>query len=172
MDIIPTIVAIGLTLSWIGITSWAQRDLLRKLGRDARTISLYRKSARSVQITLAALAVALPVATVFLSSLDETKAVFMPGELLRSFWLSTMMYGIQRQGTIAVGENGFAFGGYTITPWESLIDIAWDRDIGQREYGFLVRFRRGRSVVSRRMFVLREVKNEVEPILAARLAAR
>jgi hypothetical protein len=63
-----------------------------------------------------------------------------------------------------VGPNGFTLGGYAITPWESLVAVTWDRDIGQREYGFAIQVRRGRSIEKRRLFVLREVKDEVEPV--------
>ena len=168
-DILPILVALVLTAIWIAVGHASRRERLRKLGDNVEEIALYRRWVRWAQGVLLALSVALPVVAVIMFDGERQDLGELFANMIRSLWLVSMVYGMQQSGTIAIGSKGFIYGQQQPVAWDDVQSIAWDRDIGQRQWGCSVSVERGKRIEKLRFYVKREHKPTVEKLFERHL---
>jgi hypothetical protein len=160
-DILLIAFLLAATGVFIALYHRSEKDARAKLG-DVVEIQLYRKWGRVFQHILIAVAILAPVVAGIIAISERVAFDELSGTVFRSFWMLSMAYGIRRSAVLLIGERGMFAAGLDMTPWNDVLRIDWDRDIGQQQWGMTLVVRKNRREEKRRLYIHREKKEEVE----------
>jgi hypothetical protein len=165
MTFVPVLIAIAVTVVWIGIAHAVRNESRRRLGDDVREIPLYRRWTRWARWLTMGMAVALPAALVvswFANGARDGDEIAL--RLLQSLWFLGISLSIERANVLRVGSNGFFHSRETMIPWSDVRSVVWDRDLGQRQWGVTLELQRGNRTERLRLWVQRDRQSEAADV--------
>lgn len=160
------------TGAWILVRYAAMNEARRKLGGEIVEVKLYRRWAYILQRVLVGLIILLPVGGVLLGLAGWQDLADIWRNVVQSLWMSGLVFGMQQRSVILVGDRGMTLPHAGIVLREEIIEVRWDRDIGQQLWGVMIDVRKKgfarRQPVKHRLYVRRELKERVEELLRDR----
>jgi hypothetical protein len=137
-----------------------------RLGHDIVTIA---RRTRALNIFVAALSL-LGLAGMAISAyqLVTTPGAGSLRALLQAAGIALIYATTWRESNIMFGSNGFAITYYDMfIPWDSVPEVTWDRDLGQRKWGVTFHFVRYGRKQTLRFYTRRDSKEAIERMIDA-----
>jgi hypothetical protein len=162
INLLIALIPLLLLAVWIYALRSAEKSATARLGENVEMIALHRRWSRVLQYVGFCLALTLPLIMVVVAILDEVSWDEILPMLGQSLWFGSIGYGFRHGPRLILGTRGFAYGAAGFTPWEEVEEVKWDRDIGQRAWGVMIRSSDEEGVHKLRIYIRRDLKERVD----------